>query len=91
MSCKPWFLPSNCSYSSWGREAYIQGLTDDTRLCHVSLMPGVAWMTPEVPPTVWKFSSLTATIMTIPPSFSIRWWLNVSPRGWGGMYLWVHI
>ena len=37
MSCKPLFLPSNCSYSSWGGEAYIQGLTDDTRLCHVSL------------------------------------------------------
>lgn len=52
-------------------------------------MPGVAWVTPEFPPTVWKFSTLTATVMTIPLSFNIRWWLNVS-SGWDvslGSYL----
>lgn len=25
MSCKPWFLPSNCSYSSWGGKPTYKG------------------------------------------------------------------
>ena len=87
-SCKPWFLPSYCSYSSWGGELHTR-LTDNTRPCHVPSHTWCGLCDSCSPSGSTEIFYSFATLTTIALSSNIRQWLNVSP-GWGvslGSYL----